>query len=266
MRYATLSRMLGILLLTASALPAQQADPWFGRFVPFGKLEVKLDARTLDDAEVYFAERAGSYLLLSASLEEPLLVDVRSRQVNRVSASTVEKHDDGTASLQIGAVAGTVGPFEVAETKLTAALADGRQLVLAPKPPLLGLHEAEDLTAHDPSYAYRARQYPPNEETIARLRQETRDVTVRVYFGSWCQTCARMVPWVLQVGGELEGSRIRFEYYGLPPTMDDPVAAEASVDGVPTMIVSAGGEELGRRSAPDLGIPEKALMQILSGS
>lgn len=266
MTYARPLRMLAILLLTAPALAAQQIDPQFAKLVPYGQLEATLDGKTLEDGEVYFAERAGAYLLLSASLEEPLLIDVRNRKVDRVSPSKVQENDDGTASLLTGAVVGTAGPFEVAESSLTAALADGRRLTMGSKPPLLGLHSAEDLTSHDPSYAYRARQYPPNEKTIALLRQETRDVTVRVYFGSWCQTCSRMVPWVLEVGQALEGTKIRFEFYGLPPTMDDPVAQKAGVDGVPTMVVSAGGRELGRRSAPDLGVPEKALMQILGGS
>lgn len=266
MTHARSLRMLAILILTASALPAQQADPQYGQLVPFGTLEAKLDDRVLNDAEIYFAERAGAYLLLSSSLAGPLLIDVRGRKVDRVSAAKVQKNDDGSASLLAGAVAGEVGPFEVAESQLKVSLADGRQLTLGPKPPLLGLHTAEELLAHDPGYAYRGRVYPPNEKTMDELRKETRDVTVRVYFGSWCHTCARMVPWILVVGKALEGSHIHFEYYGLPPTMDDPVAEKAGVHGVPTMVVSVGGKELGRGSAPDVGVPEKVLMQILGGS
>lgn len=256
---------LSLLLLPAATAPAQEIDYLFGSFVPFGQLEAQLDGRTLDDAEIFFAERAASYVLLTSGLDRPLLIEVRKHRVEWVSPDKVLKNGNGTANLLTEAVADTVGSFEVDEGRLSILFPDGRRLVLGPKPHLLGLHTAEDLRVHDASYLYRARLYPPSERAVAELRQETRAVTVRVYFGSWCATCARMVPWILRLDEALAGSRIRFEYYGMPPTMDDPQGEKAGVHGVPTMVVSVDGEELGRCSAPELGVPEKALLEILSG-
>lgn len=262
----TRSSFLILALLTGS-LSLAQGDAFFGaRFVPFGALEVKLDGRTLDDVEVFFAERARSYLLLSSGLDQPLLIDIVSQKVERVSAAKVRKNEDGTASLLADPVIDTVGPFQVDEGQVRATLAQGRQLTLGPKPPLLGLQTADSLKAHNAAYGYYARLYPPTEKTIARLRQETRDVTVRVYFGSWCSTCGRVLPWLLSVDQALEGSNIRFEYYGLPKTMDDPEGQKMGITGVPTAVVSVGGKELGRRPAQDLGVPEKALLEILGGN
>lgn len=259
------TRFLALFLLTAATAAAQDVDSSFGPFVPFGLLEAKLDSRVLDDTETFVSDRAGAYLVVSSGLDHPLLLDTRNRKVDRVDAAKIRRNADLTVSLLTGAVVATVGPFEVADNQLKIPLGDDRLLTMGPNPPLLGPHEAADLKEHDPSYAYRARLYPPSDGTLAALRQETRDVTVRVYFGSWCATCSRIVPWLLQVDQALAGSHIRFEYYGLPPTMDDPVQREAKIDGVPTVVVSVGEKELGRRSAPELGVPEKALLEILGG-
>lgn len=258
------TRILALIVLTTATASAQNAELVLGHFVPYGQLEAKLDSRLLDDAEMFFSEQAGAYLLMSSALGQPLLIETRSRRVSRVDTAKLRHNDNDTLDLLVGGVAAEVGPFEVGENQLTFDLA-GATLTMGPKPPLLGTHTAADLEAHDPSYAFKARLYPPSDSVVAELRQETRDVTVRVYFGSWCSTCARMVPWLLRVDEALAGSRIRFEYYGLPPAMDDPTALAADVHAVPTMIVSAGGQELGRRSAPDLGVPEKALLEILGG-
>jgi thiol-disulfide isomerase/thioredoxin len=260
-----LTRILALLLLTAATASAENAaDIVLGHFLPYGQLEAKLDSRTLDDAEMFFSDRAGAYLLTSSAFDQPLLIDTRSRKVNSVDAAKLRRNGNGTVDLLVGAVAAEVGPFEVGASRLTIALAGGT-LTMAPKPPLLGAQTAAALEAHDPSYAYTAGLYPPSESVLAELRQETRDVAVRVYFGSWCSTCSRVVPWLLRVDRALAGSRIRFEYYGLPPAMDDPEAFRANVDGVPTMVVTVGGREIGRRAAPDLGVPEKALLEILGG-
>ncbi len=202
-------------------------------------------------------------MLLSSGLDHPLLINVRTQKVERLRSSKISRQDDGTVRLLKGAVSGVVGPFQVEEGELTAFIDLGRRLVLGAKPDLLGPQTAEQIAAHDPSYGHRARQYPPSEKNLAQLRGETREVTVRVYFGSWCATCARYLPWLMRVEEDLAGSPIRFEYYGLSHAMDDPEAKQAGIDGVPTAVVSAGGKELGRRTSAGLGIPEQALAQML---
>lgn len=255
--------LLGILLSAATAAPAQEIDPLFGPFVPYGKLQASLDGQLLAGAEMFFAERPGVYLLTAPGLDHPLSINVRSQQVERLRPSKIQRQDDGTVRLLAGAVSATVGPFEVDGSELRAVIDLGRRLTLGKKPDLLGLLTAAAIVADDPSYGYRARQYPPSAKNLAQLREETREVTVRVWFGSWCSTCARYLPWLMSVEKELAGSSIRFEYYGLPHDMDDPRGKEAGIDGVPTAVVSADGEELGRRTSAGLGIPEQALAEIL---
>ena len=257
--------ILAALLLVPLSSGAQPVDHSFAPFAPFGKFEVTLDDRVLDDSQVFFADRPGAYLLRAPGLDQPLLINVRTQSVERLRATALRDNDNGTVSLLKDAVSGTAGPFQVDGQQLIAALGDGHRLVLGPKPDLLGEQTAASIQAHDFSYAYRARQYPPSEKTMERLRQETRQVTVRVYFGSWCSACARFLPWLMRVEERLVGTGIRFEYYGLPHAMDDPEAKEEGIDSVPVAVVSANGEELGRRTSTGLGIPEQALLEILGG-
>ena len=69
--------------------------------------------------------------------------------------------------------------------------------------------------------------------------------------------------------GGVRGKLWRDDYlhnsFGLPYSMDDPEAEKMGIGSVPTAVVSADGKELGRRSSQDLGIPEKALLEILGG-
>jgi len=93
---------------------------------------------------------------------------------------------------------------------------DGKHVSLDPKPPLLGLHTAAELLAHDPAYARNAAEYHPGPTAIATLRAATAPVTVRVLFGSWCPYCKLHVPNMLRVEEELAGSNVTIEYFGLP--------------------------------------------------
>ncbi len=263
----TSTKLLPILaLLPLVCLPtlAQADDPAFSRLVPYGRLQAQFNEQVLDDGEIFFAERPGAYLLRATGLPQPLLINVRSQRVERLNAEAIRDHGDGTLSLLPGAVVAEIGPFQVEGSQLSAALDGGNRLVLGPKPDLLGRRTSAEVVAHDTSYRYRAGLYPPSEKTIARLRQEQRPVTVTVYFGSWCSACSRVLPWLMAVEQALEGSSIAFDYYGLPHTMDDPAAREAGVQAVPTAVVRSGGKELGRRTSTGLGVPEDALLEILS--
>ena len=254
------------VLLFAVGFPAraQAPDPVFAPFVPYGQLQARLDDRVVEDAEIFYAERPGAYLLRSAAFAHPLLINVRDQRVERLRPAAIRDNANGTVSLLRGAAVAALGPIQVEHNRLIAALADGRRLSLGPKPHLFGPQTADALVDHDVSYGYRAGLYPPSEKVLAELRKEKRRVTVTVYFGSWCSACGRVLPWLLAVEQALAGSNISFEYYGLPHDMDDPAARAAGVQRVPTAVVRADGKELGRRTSSGLGVPEQALLEILA--
>ncbi len=86
-----------------------------------------------------------------------------------------------------------------------------------------------------------------NGQTVAALQKEGRPVTVRVYYGSWCSHCRRLVPHAIRLEQELKGSKIHFEYFGVSPNFTaDPEVRKAVIQSIPTGIVYINGNEVGR--------------------
>ncbi len=260
---------VSIILLASMALPSallgQEADALFRDFEPFGELQASLDGEVLAGSEVLMAKRAGAYLVIAPQLEQAVLVNARTKGAEAIAKDKVRRNEGGTADVLADATFDSLGSFELAGDQVVVQLPDGK-LTLGPKPSLLGLQTAEALIEHNPSYGFKAESYPPSADVIAQLKKEKRNVVVRVYFGSWCPTCSRMVPWIVKVGQELAGSSLEFQYYGLPRTMDDPTAVAMDVHGVPTMVVMIDDKEIGRQGAEGLSVPEKAIAEILAGA
>ena len=140
---------------------------------------------------------------------------------------------------------------------------DGSEIELVDKPFLLGVHNYQDLLDYDAGYAYKAKNYTPSPSVIRRLRTK-KDTKVRVYFGSWCPHCKKIVPLMAKVAEALEGSDVTIEFYGVPKSINqDKEARESKISGVPTAIVYQGEEEVGRIKAGAWRIPELAVENTL---
>lgn len=262
-----LLRALPLLLLTAPLTAQMPADDVLRDFEPVSTFQFSLDGRVLPDAEILLSERAVAYLILAPELSSPVMIQPRAQTVESVHLMKVARQGDGTIDLLADASLEPLGGFTVdGRTQEVRFELDGRPAKLMPKPPAVGLHTADSLVDHSRSYSFKAKAYEPAASALSSLRDETRDVRVRVYFGSWCPVCGRLVPNVLRVQEELAGSSISFEYYGLPNQMrDDPITEKDDIHGVPTAIVYVGGEEAARLSGKDLASPEKALLGVLGG-
>lgn len=249
-------------LTVVSAASAQDVDALFRDFEPDGQMLLELDGKIPADSKMYLAKRASAYLVTVPSLNKALVIIARTQKVEAVALDKVKELDNGTMGILADAEFEPLGSFDIQGDQVVSPTSLGA-LVLKPRPSLLGLRSAADLIEHNEAYGFKSDQYPPSAEVIAKLKKEGRDVQVRVYFGSWCSTCSRVVPWVVRVDRELEGSKIDFEYYGLPRTMDDESAKAMDIHGVPTVVVFVDGQEVGRRDASGLSVPEKALAEIL---
>ncbi len=251
-----------VSLSTAGALGAQSLEG----FEPSGEFEVELAGEPLAGVELYHSDRAGAYLIMAPALKSPLMVNTRTRSIEAVSLMKVSKLEDGTINLLNGAVFDNLGPFQTRHQSLVFDV-KGQQMVLKVKPALLGNQKAEGLGEHNPSYLFKASNYELDDTQLGSLKNEQRDVSVKVYFGTWCPVCSRLVPKVMKLEEALEGSKINFEYYGLPRVMtDDPVTKEMEIRGVPTGIVYVGGKEIGRLTGRELHKPEAAIKKVLSGA
>lgn len=266
---------LGALLALATILPAPwsaaaqaPADNVLRDFEPNGDYVLSVDGEARERARIYVSQRAAAFLLISSPFESPLLINTRSRSVETVAVMSLAKEDGGNVNILADAELTRVGSFTIQDQDLLFA-AEGHEARLSAKPPLLGAQIASSLLEYSPSYSRGADAYEPDSEAISALKAVGKPVTVRVFFGSWCSFCKHYVPYVLKVESQLEGSNIRFEYYGLPQgaaMAQDPEAKKADVSGVPTGIVYVDGREAGRIQGNAWRQPEVSLRGILQSS
>jgi len=224
-----------------------------------------VDGKPVPTAEMYQSEIGRAVLILTGALPAPVLVRQGEDSVATVNIMKVAKKKDGTVDLLADAELAPQGPYTFGNDGVVRFKIDRHQVELRPRPPLLGSRSGAELKAHSADYTRRAQAYQPNPQAIAALRAMG-PATVRVFFGSWCPHCRENVPHILKVEDALRGSKIRFEYFGLPQEhlAEVPQAKQWKVQGVPTGIVLVGGREVGRLYGnDDWRAPEVAIVGML---
>ena len=262
---------LAILLLAAPAAVRAQGVPADGvlrGFQPSGDYTLNVNGKPVS-AEIFQNSKIAAILVLSSSLPSPVLLQPGAAgSVQTVHIMKVAKKPDGTVDLLADAVLAPIGQFQMAGENITFDY-EGRKVSLNPKPPLIGLRKGADLKAHSPEYVRTAQGYKPDGPALASLKKETRPVTVRVVFGSWCPHCRQHVPYILRVEDELKASKskVKFEYLGLPrppAAWQNPEVKKLNVKGVPTGIVYVNGREVGRIEGNGWNTPEVLLNKIVN--
>lgn len=217
----------------------------------------KVDAK----AGVYVNRNIPAYLVLP-SAQSPILITPREGKVQTVQMLKVARQKDGTLDLLADAVLTPQGKFSLAGERVDFS-AEGKKLSLSPNPPLVGLKKAADLKVHSPEYVQSAKTYTPNAQAVAALKKQTKPVRLLVFFGSWCGHCKEVLPHLLRVEDEIRGSKIQFDYRGVPKDFKDPEVKRLDIRGVPTAVVYVNGQEIGRIENNDWGSPEVALSRLL---
>jgi thiol-disulfide isomerase/thioredoxin len=259
---------LGFALLF-TALPARSQNVPVDRvlrgFESSGAYVLTVDGKAAD-AEIY-ESNTPAVLVIAPVLPTPVLLRPgKEMVVETLPLAKVARQDDGTVGLLADAEISALGKYK--RTGASVAFTyGGKHVSLDPKPPLVGLHTAAELLAHDPAYARNAAEYQPGPTAIATLRAATVPVTVRVFFGSWCPFCKLHVPNLLRAEQELAGSNVSIEYYGLPSppaAWKDPEAERLGVKSTPTAIVFIGGKAVGRLIGDDWRTPEVELARLVA--
>ena len=259
-------KSLALIMVGLLSPPVQaQPTPMVG-FEPVGIYVVDVDGQRDPKAEIFVSRSARAILVMSPRLASPVLLGLGTRQVEAVHLLKIDKKSDGTIDLLPDPTYDTYGLFAVdgQDVKFTAG---SRQVVVGPKPDLLGPQRVGDLRANDPAYARKQDAYVPSRSVLDALRSQAQPVRLAVYFGSWCPFCGEMVPRVMKVAEELAGSRIRIDFYGVPRRIsEDPHAQQMRISGVPEGVVYVGDSEVGRITGQSWKNPEQALLEILQGS
>ena len=253
-----------LLLVTMTANPLLAAGPPIFGFESVG-FEVTLNGKELEGAEVYQAESAGAFLILSEDLAAPVLLRLRDGQVETLNLMKVNHNSNGSVDVLAGATLAAQGGFQVNSDRTGIVFTvDGQTAELKEKPPLLGSQQAAGLKAYDPHYERTAEAYSPSDPIVEKLRQQDQEVKVSVFFGTWCGACKQMVPRIIAVADRLEGSKITFDFYGLPPGIaGDKEAGRMGISAVPTGVVFVDGKEAGRISGNGWRVPELAINNLL---
>ena len=252
------------VLMTFAAGPILAAGPPIFGFEPVG-FQVTLNGKELQGVEVYQAQSAGAFLILSEELGAPVLLRMRDGQVETLDLMKVNHNANGTVDVLAGATLAAQGGFQVnADRTGVMFMVGGQTAELKEKPPLLGSQQAAGLKAYDPHYERTAEAYSPSDPIVEKLRQQDQDVKVSVFFGTWCGACKQMVPRIIAVADRLEGSKVTFDFYGLPPGIaGDKEAGRMGIEAVPTGVVFIDGKEAGRISGNGWRVPELAINNLL---
>lgn len=263
------SVLLVALLALPLALPlAAQSDAVLRGFHPTSEYRLWVAGKEVPKAEIYESQVAGAYLILTSAFASPVLVGKRSSAVETVNLMKVSKKDDGSVDLLADA---TLEPLGTArpENNYTEVVfqVGGKEARLKLTPPLTGLHPRADLLAHTPEYGRGAAVYKPDNPALNKLKAQKEPTRVKIFFGSWCPHCKQVLPGVLKVEESIAGSRVTFEYYGLPRPPEawtDPEVVKNGVKGVPTALVYVGGREVGRLTTDSWAKMEVSLADMLA--
>jgi thiol-disulfide isomerase/thioredoxin len=271
--FRTLLAVAVVVAVAVAGLPAgahaqMASDNVFRDFLRSGDFTLVVDGKEMPAAEIYKQDTLPALLIITSALPSPVLVTPRTGAVETVNLMKVAKQLDGSVDLLADATLAPQGQIQVDGGGDVTFTVDGHKVQLKQRPPLLGLKRSGDLKTYDPAFLDRARAYHPDGQVIAQLKKTSAPVTVRVFFGSWCPHCQHFVPRVVRVDDELKGSKVKFEYYGLPQEKmsEDPEAKKVNVKGVPTGIVYVNGKEMGRIQGNSWDAPEESLSGILSAA
>ena len=262
----TAARCTVALIAVAVLAKAPLAAQTLSGFSASTDYVLEVDGQPAQNAKIYWSQPSRMFLIVLKDQPTPLLVEPMTRQVKSVPLVKIASRPDGTVSILEGAVMTPRGVLAMTPDGVATFGVDGRAYRLQEKPPLLGWQTPEAISAYNSLYTTRADAYQPQAAAITELKQQSADVKVTVYFGSWCPFCQQKVPMAMRLARELAGSKVKFDFYGLPHGFsNDEQAQRFNVKQVPTGIVFKNGKEIGRINADGWAAPEATLKNLVVG-
>ena len=232
-----------------------------------GQYVLHVDGKLVSAAEIYHSKRGAAYLIVTDAFEQPVLVLQRTRRVEGVEAEALLEPDGGGFDVSADATTCDHGAFRLVGTDVVFKVqeSDAR---LKPRPPLTGTHWSKKIVEHSPEYARAAKTYRPDPAQMKVLADSEMEARVQIFFGTWCSFCNKFLPNTLKVEEELKksGTRITFEFHGLPPPPAAWVTKEATkmrVKRLPTGLIFVDGRQVGRLEGNDWIKPERSLSRFL---
>jgi thiol-disulfide isomerase/thioredoxin len=262
------TRHLAAALVLIAAVVAALASPLLAQtlsgFNPSTDYVIEIDGQPAPTAKIYWSQAERMFLVVVKDQPAPLLIEPVSRQVKSVPLVKIATRPDGSVGILEGAVMAPRGTVETTADGVATFKVDNHAYKLHEKPPLLGWQTADTITAYSHQYVTRADAYQPQAAVLADLKKQSADVKITIFFGSWCPFCQQKVPMAIRLARELAGSKVKFDFYGLPHGFsNDATAQRYGVKSVPTGIVYVNGKEVGRISGDGWGSPETTVRNLV---
>ena len=149
---------LAALPLGAQALPS---DAHYRGFVADGDFLLVIGGKEQPSAEIFYAQAARAFLVMSSELPSPLLINAAAKSVETVDLMKVSRQVDGSIDLLADATLEKAGNYTIHESEISFTAA-GKELVLKQRPWLLGKHTGAELLSSNPGYQRGAKAYTPD--------------------------------------------------------------------------------------------------------
>jgi thiol-disulfide isomerase/thioredoxin len=123
-----------------------------------------------------------------------------------------------------------------------------KRIALAPLPPVVGKVALDRILEVKPGYRVDASAYKPDPAKVAALKSVSTPTEIRVFFGTWCLSCKRLLPGMIKSLEAAANPKIEVAYYGVSEDLAEPAKelAASSVSKTPTILVLQNGREVGR--------------------
>jgi len=255
---AALALAAAMFPAAAAPIPPTEVVP----LVPDSTFKVEIDGAEVPTAETYMVG-SSSLLILGCSLKDPILVATSDRTVRYFPEVSVMRDGEGNVSLK-GSPSDPICSYQYSAGQILFQ-AEGRNVRLSPKPPLVGPQTLEDITRHHRDYEVRIKGYTPDSAAVEFLSKYSRKTDIQIYFGSWCSVCEAWIPRLVKALQSAKNPSIETHFIALPRNFSKvPSARTRGIQGVPTILVFQDGREVGRlHGRPETGSIEAALAKIL---
>lgn len=249
--------LMGLIIVLATAATA---EVWQQNI----SMLVQTDGKPDGLASVYDSPDYQQILLHFDGKPSALVLNLGEGTVYGCPRDSVRTDREGNALLGIFKM-DFVSDLEKKDAVISFAW-DGHNIVVQPIPPLVGATTLARVLELKPAYAHAADAYKPDATKIAALKAVSADTEIRVYFGTWCLLCKRVVPMLMRSVELAANPKIKVSYVGVDEDVKQPATdiAKDHVTKTPTIIVLQGGVEMGRIEEKPETTVEGDLAAILS--
>jgi thiol-disulfide isomerase/thioredoxin len=257
-RVAALASALLVLTLILPRGSSASAD-WLENI----GLLVKVDGEPSGLAHVYDSDDYQRLLLVMEDRPISAIIDLAATTVYSIPRDSVAHGEDGH-----------VETGEVTEEYLTMLTQEEGTLqfeweespvTIEPVPPLIGEVELERVLFLKPTYGRLAEKYEPDAKHLGVLKKIDQEIEIRVYFGTWCHICKKMIPPLIGTLAKAANEKLHACYFGVDEDLTEPAEEidNYALSTTPTILLLREGKEIGRIEEELETTIEEALVAIL---